>query len=645
MSIEGLMKKKNKQGQTVLRLHYTADPDKNPTTEKGKIWFEREAKKYLEGVNDLKWRREMEIDFSAGSGELVFPWFLEKEKDLVFSPHELDDTWTFYAGLDWGTRNPTVFEVFAESPKGIIVAVWELYVERMPIKELAKNIKACPFYKKLQWIAGDPTLWSETVAKQDGFTSIAEMLQDNVITQGNVIDKLMPAHKRSDETAIVVVNQLIQDKRLFYFSECSCLINEMRNLKYPERKEYQNETEKIMDKDNHCYSDDTEILTEKGWKLFKDLEVNEKVAVWDKGYLGYEVPLRYIKKYYKGDILEYKCGGVDFCVTPNHAMWVANQTSVIRNQNPEFKRVLIENLPEVSWVTHSSLTQNSDIDISDNLIAWFGFWLAEGCKSSNYNGSFYAHIDQSRKKIDRKLLRMLWKAGQYSRYYTLNNMVRFSYGKNFYNLVADQGKSYQKFIPSWLKKASARQLRILIYWMLRGDGTNNNRMCRYNTTSKQLADDFQEICLKAGIVSSISLQPSRISVLPNGKEVIGKPVYHINIRRGKLGQGGKGNSSILSQIHASGINHRLYDGFVYCVATKSGTIYVRRNGKGMWCGQCWDAQKYMLLSHPEGFRKEEKPKYGTDQYIMEIADIARRVAGESGQNLQDVFNDMYGMNL
>lgn len=260
--MEGFLLKRNKQGHRVIRLHYSADPDKNPSTEKGKSWFETESRKYIGGTSDLKWRREMEIDFSAGSGELVFPWFLEAEPQLCIDPVPMRaEGWSFYGGLDWGTRNPAVLEVFAESPDGVFVNVWELFVERITVREFARKIKECPFYQHLQWIACDPTIFNETVARKDGFTSIASMMNDVSEVGEYCIDKLMAAHGRSDEDGIIRFKNLTLEEpcRMRFFKTCSNMIREVRNLKYPEQKGNQNQSEKILDKDNHCWD---------AWKYF-----------------------------------------------------------------------------------------------------------------------------------------------------------------------------------------------------------------------------------------------------------------------------------------------------------------------------------------------------------------------------------------
>lgn len=250
--VPGLRKEKNSSGHPVFFLHYSADPAKNED------WANKEATKYVDGGrNSIRWRGEMEMDFEAGSGELVFSTFSAREHEICIDPFKLDETYVLYGGMDWGTRNPTSFHVYAESLDKKFYAVWEYYAERQPPMAVAEAIRACPYYDRLQWIAADPAMFSLNVAKKDGFTSISEMLMDEDTVGVNTIDKLIPAHSRSDETMInVMKNAWAKDKPDFYFfKNCPKLITEIRNLKHPEYRGQTNPTEKIIDKNNHAWDD------------------------------------------------------------------------------------------------------------------------------------------------------------------------------------------------------------------------------------------------------------------------------------------------------------------------------------------------------------------------------------------------------
>lgn len=74
-----------------------------------------------------------------------------------------------------------------------------------------------------------------------------------------------------------------------------------------------------------CYDDTTEILTENGFKLFKDLDKNEKVATLNPttNEIEYHIPTHHIAEPYKGDLNCVKNSLIDYAVTPNHKMYVS----------------------------------------------------------------------------------------------------------------------------------------------------------------------------------------------------------------------------------------------------------------------------------------------------------------------------------
>lgn len=99
------------EGVQVVRIHFSADPLKNPDTVEGAAWLQRELEGYR-GKTDPRWRKEMEIDFEAHGGQLLYPYMLENEKYLYVTPRNVEGMYKV-AGLDYGTRNPSAFEVLA----------------------------------------------------------------------------------------------------------------------------------------------------------------------------------------------------------------------------------------------------------------------------------------------------------------------------------------------------------------------------------------------------------------------------------------------------------------------------------------------------------------------------------------------------
>jgi hypothetical protein len=130
--------------------------------------------------------------------------------------------------------------------------------------------------------------------------------------------------------------------------------------------------------------------------------------------------------------------------------------------------------------------------------------------------------------------------------------------------------------------------------MILGDGCymGGTTTERYYTSSVQLKDDFQQLCLHAGWGSNSyikSLKGTKSMCL--GKEITTNADYwSITICKTQ-------NKPLVNKyLKSKNIQHDSwieYKGYVHCctVPTKSGLIYVRRNGKGIWCGNSRSAQK------------------------------------------------------
>src|SRR5258708_2367321 len=102
--VRGLLKKWAPQS-VILRVHYSADPERDPALHPG--WKERERKKYS---SQGAWDREQEVIHEAGGGERVFADVFSRWSDKIIldgarfqpSPH-----WRRIGGVGHGKANPT----------------------------------------------------------------------------------------------------------------------------------------------------------------------------------------------------------------------------------------------------------------------------------------------------------------------------------------------------------------------------------------------------------------------------------------------------------------------------------------------------------------------------------------------------------
>jgi len=355
-----------------------------------------------------------------------------------------------------------------------------------------------------------------------------------------------------------------------------------------------------------CYSDDTEILTNGGWKLFSQLNKNEEVATYniDNGHLEYQKPTKYYEYNFNSNLFSkmynFKHESVNVLVTPNHRMLIERngKIQIVYSQNVKHNDKFISTvnwegcIPEkLSYKEHNM--EHVDLNVFLKLA---GYYLSEGSA-----------------KISKKVLRSFFKDGvkikKYSMpkgekqilcchlYQNVNNQcyndMKSTVASVYSNYSCSQDKrnkeichqfsinsckiarylvkefghgSSNKRIPNWIKNLPKEKLQIILQTMMNGDGHTRNDRSKtryiYNTISKQLADDISEICLKLGYFTNTSLEKRK-----NKK--------HRNIYRIYWSERRK---DVKFNIRKQHIQRKDYNGKVYCVKVPNTMLVIRRNG-------------------------------------------------------------------
>ena len=134
--MKGISTRTTSLGFNILRLHYTADPDKDPTTPAGKRWYD-EARK---GISDARWRQEHEIDYGALGGQLVFPEF--EPSIHVVPAFELDrEHWTTWMACDPHPRATHAFLWLSINRAGEMVVPFSWWVEKSGTEKKRLTVK------------------------------------------------------------------------------------------------------------------------------------------------------------------------------------------------------------------------------------------------------------------------------------------------------------------------------------------------------------------------------------------------------------------------------------------------------------------------------------------------------------------------
>ncbi len=362
-----------------------------------------------------------------------------------------------------------------------------------------------------------------------------------------------------------------------------------------------------------CYDDRTEILTREGWKLFEELSYEDEILTLNpETYeLEYQRPTRIFKYDYDGEVISIKTKSIDLLVTPNHRFFVERPSKAggklifrktftradrlrsadraprtgywnCRDQDYFVLPTMEERKGEES--SRGRVRHLSEIKIPmDDWLRFLGIYLAEGSihaggdgegKGTNYLIRITQRDPEKRGKIRELLQRLPFKY-----YETSRDFIILS--KQLWTYLKELGKPHEKYIPQEFKELPPKRLSILLEWMLMGDGSYYSRdgLREYVTTSKRLADDVQELFLKVGKSASVLRQEKKTMISPmDVRPHRTKPLYRVREHKSK-------RSVLKSQKKGEPSRKRThYKGKVYCVEVPNHVIYVRRNGKPIFCG-------------------------------------------------------------
>lgn len=368
----------------------------------------------------------------------------------------------------------------------------------------------------------------------------------------------------------------------------------------------------------YCYDEETEVLTNNGWKLFKDVNEDDKIATVNTktNQLEYHCYSEKIVEDYKGKMFHWKSQTNDLLVTPNHKVLVkkydsqdntwmlleASEVAKWRGNSYQFKKSVDwigEKIDKIS-IPRPEYQRENDTDNLDKieyqtnkLLSLIGWYLAEGYTFNNEK-NYRVHISQSRNSNPEKhqeIVDLITELGFTPQIYDDKADICF-HSRAMHDFFQQFGNhSYDKKIPYWIKNANKEQLIILMNSYFNGDGywidKSGERMwCSCKTVSKQLADDIHEILIKCGLNGSMSIaQPMKREYSFESKRVS----YSITVNHKKL----KGLMPVPKEID--------YDGKIYCLTVPNHTLCVRRHGKVVWSGN-----SHVLRSIVSRIAKDER---------------------------------------
>jgi len=362
---------------------------------------------------------------------------------------------------------------------------------------------------------------------------------------------------------------------------------------------------------NFCYDEETECLTDCGWKRYDDLTYDDKIASFnpETNGLEYHHPDVITIQDYEGDMYHFKGKGYDIKVTPNHRMWVERddkwqvvQAHEVRARDT-FRAVVDdyegEELPETVEIAGEQVR-------TEDWFEFVGWYLAEGSifHNKHYGGNPYGttttqyderYVPEICSLLDR--LPFTWKLHEYG-HHVIHNVELGRY------IEAQLGcGSTNKRVPRWMLNAKKPLLQKLLDAWVAGDGASwekgdGDTFITAASVSEQFVDDMQEVALKLGY--GVKKRTDSYLQTSDGVKHYNRKdgskyhdIHHLHISKGRqmsfpgvsrYKASRPSEPLVIENIrgvefYSDHIKAEPYQGKIWCVGVPSGLFLTRRNGR------------------------------------------------------------------
>ena len=352
-----------------------------------------------------------------------------------------------------------------------------------------------------------------------------------------------------------------------------------------------------------CFDAETEMLTQEGWKKYGEIKVGDwalSINPENREVQWKRVTKKFARDY-RGKMIKIgaknkKHSAIDVLVTPEHKLLVntygglravradsipIHQTKIIRTG--VFKGVHRECIEVPEYVgehryKNGTILRTIQPAVSvptNSFMGFLGLYLAEGYTSGDFVKIYQDSKNPKRKEIERLLEEFPFKHTIQDDGYQISSLQLCRYLRG---LGLEGAHAGTKFIPSQFKNLEPQNLEALVDGFILGDGHRHRRDGQpyLGTTSRQLADDLQEVIIKSGKLANLRTQ--RLKGTPCfGKYLRRNDLHVLSIRRRKT------DYSLDKRV----IDQVKYEGVVWDVEVEDWhTLLVRRHGKPFWSLNC-----------------------------------------------------------
>lgn len=353
--------------------------------------------------------------------------------------------------------------------------------------------------------------------------------------------------------------------------------------------------------DKFCMPDTNEVLTNSGWKTFKNLTMNDKIcSLTDGEHIDYVAPLGIYHFDHDGEMIQIKSQQLNSTTTLNHKLYIKKrdkkmyeltEAKDVYKKRIRFKKDGIKLGDNITHITLNEINYNMNSYLQ--LLAMF---IADGWLDKRYDDMIVLSFVEPRKI---KLMEEVCKKLKLN--YHTNTSIRKdkSVGSDFehkdskhYIKNIDIANSFKnlnigalnKYLPEFVWELNQEQSRLLLETLIFYNGSVGKTYSAYYTSSINLANDITKLALHAGWSGHISIRNKKGDKQQFGDRIITNNADALSVRIIKSKNNPQINHGHCHEQNGQDIKIINYKGVVSCVEVPSHVFYVRENGIPHWTG-------------------------------------------------------------
>lgn len=400
----------------------------------------------------------------------------------------------------------------------------------------------------------------------------------------------------TDESALLKLQRkgvkeaelILKRKKLFkyrttYLDDIENILDE-NNRVHPSFSVTGTSSGRLSSSNPNCFSKDTEVLTDSGWKYFWQLTKEDKVAQWKDGEITFDYPLGYVKYLFNGKLCYRNSKYIGMCATPDHRCLVFD-----KDYKPFFTTAHHYKTGCYQLITapYNKGTINLDSDTLTVLV------YANKYGAIGYNGDIEITISKGRISSDlEKSLKNINKDYEIEDD-EKNNIFRILNGSETYQTIMSLTNNLR--LSAKLFQLTPESRTVLLDKFLALNNYNSTRKFTFMSDTDETALTIKTLLFFNGYYSKLKLVECRRSYSYTRELNIWVKVYSLEIVD-KI-------QYAPIKLFTSGLVR--YEDYVYCVTMPYGTVVVKLGDKIMITGQCQqiprDKTIKCMFQAPEGY--------------------------------------------